>query len=186
MKIYILILFLLASSFLHAQRKFPKFSYITVQGTHISNRDLIGKTSLIIVGHISCPAVLFLLKDIQKANLDTIQFLLLLENTRDQIEAFNSEDTTNIWAFQRFVFKLMPVTISTVTSCIKERIDIKPNGTVRIKNQCNTMKFKYWVFESPKMYAVNHKGRIINKQTGWYYNLPDSKTKLVQFIQGIK
>jgi hypothetical protein len=186
MKTLAIILFLLISPIAHAQKKFPKFTYTTVQGSQISNKDLIGKTSLVIVGHISCPGVLFLLKDLQNSAIDTTQVILLLDNTAEQMAAFNSEDTSNIWAYQRFIFKLKPVIIPTVTSCSKERITVTSNGAVVIKSQCNKMKFKYRAFNVPKLYAVNHSGRIINKQTGWYYNLPDPKAKLVQFLQGIK
>jgi hypothetical protein len=166
-------------------QKFKKFSYTTVKYDTISNSDLIGKTTLLVMGHISCPATIKMLKDIQKADIDTVQYLLFLENTNTQIQAYNSADTlNNIWSQIRLAFKADTLYIPSVAFCTKERVVKKPNGTVLIKNQCNALKFRYRAFNSPTWFVTNHSGKIIAKSTGWYVNVNNPKEKLLCVLKG--
>ena len=174
--------FLLFSLQTFAQNKFPKFNYVTTAGDTINNKILNGKTTLIIVGHISCPGVLLLLRDMQRSALDTIQTILLLENTKDQLISFNTADTNDIWGMQRHAFRLNPINFYTVTFCDKQKLKTKANGTIVIKNQCNKLKTKYRAFEAPKIYALNEQGQIIRKQTGWYMNLTDPKDYILRLF----
>jgi hypothetical protein len=182
MKTIQLVTFAFLVNIAFGQKRFPNFSYITTEGKQITNQDLEGKTTMVIVGHLHCSATLFLLKDIQKAGIDTIEYLFLLENTSSQIQAFNSGDTSNAWGTMRSAFKLSPLQFPVVTSCSKERIKTKPNGTVIIKNQCNNMKFKFRALSSPTIFAVNSKGKVINKQKGWFYPSSNPKTTIYQFM----
>ena len=118
----------------YGQKRFPKFNYVTIQGDSISNKTLLNKSTIIIVGHISCPGMLFLLRDLQKFSPDSIQTILLLENTKEQIFAFNANDTNDIWGGMRQMFKVAPINFSTVTFCDKPKLEKKKNGTVVIKN----------------------------------------------------
>lgn len=167
----------------YGQNSFPKFTYETVQGDTISNKTLLNKSTLIIVGHISCPGMLFLLKDIQNTSIDTIQTILFLENTKEQIQSFNANDTTEIWGGLRHMFKLQPLNFITVTFCDRQKLGRKKDGTVVIKSQCNTLKVKYGAFEVPKVYAINNNGQIISKQTGWYYNTTDPQSAILNLFK---
>ncbi len=176
MKKSIITLFLIVFSIAtFAQKRFPHFNYITVGGDTISNTMLIGKSTIIIVGHLSCPGVFLVVKDLQKAAIDTIQTILLLENTKEQIIAFNSNDTSDIWNQQRQAFKIEPVKFPIVTFCNKQRLKKLENGTILIQNQCNKLKLKYRALEVPKIYIINNEGYIIRKQIGWYLNSPDPR-----------
>jgi len=175
-----LIIFSLAT---FAQKRFPHFNYVSVGGDTITNTTLIGKSTIIIVGHISCPGVLLLVKDIQKAAFDTIQTILLLENTKEQILAFNSFDTSDIWNQQRQAFKIEPVKFPIVTFCNKQRLKKLENGTILIQNQCHKLKLKYRALEAPKIYIINNEGHIIRKQIGWYLNLPDPKKTINELFR---
>jgi len=166
------------------QKIFHKFNYTTTQGLNLSNENLKGKTSIIVIGHLHCAALLFLLKDIQNVKIDTIQYLLFLENTPEQFEAFNSNDTSSVYGYLRYAFNLKPIIFPTVTVCCKDRNKIYPNGKVAVKTHCNKLKFKFRTLDSPTIFAIDRMGKIINKHIGWFYNLPDPKTTLVNFIKG--
>lgn len=182
-KTFLLIICVLTFFNTYGQKRFPKFSYETIQGDTISNKILLNKSTLIIIGHISCPGMLFLIRDLQKSSTDTIQTILLLENTKEQIQAFNSNDTNDIWGGMRQMFKIAPINFSTVTFCDKPKLERKKDGTVVIKNQCNKLKFKYGAFEVPKIYAINNNGQIITKQTGWYFNTTDPLGAILQLFK---
>jgi hypothetical protein len=165
----------------------PSFSYNTMQGQVVSKANLKGKTSMIILGHITCPALLILLKDIQKANIDTVQYLLFLENTNAQIVRYNSADTTdNIWSQFRMAFKADTLQLPTAAVCEKEHLAKKANGMVVIKNQCNKLKFKFRAYSSPTIFVTNDNGEIIAKQKGWFTNVEDPQATLLRLLQGNK
>jgi hypothetical protein len=182
-KTFLLIIYVLTFYNTYGQKLFPKFSYVTIQGDTISNKTLLNKSTIIIVGHISCPGMLFLLRDLQKSSPDSIQTILLLENTKAQILAFNANDTNDIWGGLRQMFKIAPLSFSTVTFCDKQKLERKKDGTVKIKNQCNKLKVKYAAFEVPKIYAINNNGQIITKQTGWYFNTKDPLDVILQLFK---
>jgi hypothetical protein len=184
-KIFFLTFFLLTATIVFSQKRFPKFNYITINGDTINNSFFNGHQTMVIVGHLSCPAMFSLLKDIEMSKLDTIQFLLLLENTSDQIISFNtSTDTNNIWASQRRIFKLQPILIPTVTFCKKERLGIKKNGTIRIKDQCHSLKLKYRAFDTPTLFAINPQGYIVKKESGWFWKASDPDSLIIKFLAG--
>lgn len=186
LKILLPLWFLLPANLTFGQKKFPKFSYVTIQGDTVTNSHFIGRTSMVIMGHISCPAMFMLLRDIEKSKLDTVQFLLLLENTKEQIISFNtSTDSANIWAVQRKIFNLQPIRIPTVVFCKKEKIKINKKGTVRLQNQCNNLKMRYRAINSPTLYAVDNTGKIIQKSTGWYLNSANPDSLIIRFLKGI-
>jgi hypothetical protein len=174
---------LLGTLNVYGQKKFPAFSYITIKGDTITDQALLNKSSIIVMGHITCPGMLFLLKDFQKAALDTFQVILFLENTKEQALSFNSDDTSNIWAGQRSFFKISHINFPVVTFCGKEKIKKKRNGTVSIKIQCNKLKFKYRALNTPTIYAVNNEGKIIKRSVGWYLNTPDPQRAILQLFQ---
>lgn len=182
-KVILIVVSLLIAMTVSAQKRFPKFTYTTIQGDTITNTIYYQKSSIVIVGHISCPGMLYLLRDIQKASLDTIQVILLLENTKEQALAFNSNDTNDIWGVQRHAFRIPVLNFPIVTFCRRPRIGKRSNGTIMIKNQCNKLKIKYHALEVPKIYAVNNQGRIIKTHTGWYLNSPDPKRNILNLFQ---
>jgi hypothetical protein len=182
-KILFIKLYLITVLPIYGQNQFPKFTYQSVYGDTISNKTLLNKSTLIVVGHLSCPGMLFLLKDIQKVNIDTIQVILLLENTKEQVLAFNLNDTNDIWGLQRLSFRIKPIEFPTVTFCDKEKLGKKQDGSVIIKSQCNKLKIKYGAFEIPKIYAINNYGQIISKQTGWYYKLTDPQKNILELFK---
>jgi hypothetical protein len=185
LKIFILTFLPFTTILVFGQKRFPKFNYVTLQGDTLNNSFFIGHHTMVIVGHLTCPAMFSLLKDIQKSKLDTVQYLLLLENTKDQIISFNtSTDTNNIWASQRKIFRLEPIHIPTVTFCKKERLEIKKNGTIRIKDQCHSLKLKYRTLDTPTIFAINPQGGIVNKESGWYWNSDEPDSLILKFIKG--
>lgn len=78
-------------------RVFPPFKVATIANDTLNNAYFKNKKTIVILAHLGCAPAMVLLKDIQKrSDLFDYQHLIILENTKKQIEEFNA-DSASIW-----------------------------------------------------------------------------------------
>jgi peroxiredoxin len=92
-KLILLLAFILIFSNAFSQKKFPKFSYVSLNNKTIDNTIFKGKKTIVVLFHIGCPPAFTLLTDLEtlKKKLDSnnIQVIGIVQNTREQLTKFN-------------------------------------------------------------------------------------------------
>lgn len=160
-------LFLIALVNSCKSRIFPEFNKLDINGNHISTNNFKGQNTLVIVGHLGCPAFMQLLDDFQSFRIDsTFQVIVFLENTPQQLIEFNS-DEINSWSSTRKHFKLSPIDGIIIPECSSENILVK-NGQHIILSQCRKIARKLRTKSSPTSYLVKPDGKIHNSMVGYY------------------
>ena len=161
-------------------RLFPSFDYVSSNSIRITNEVFKTKNSIVVLGHIGCPAFMQFIKDTQETNvMEQYQLIYLLENTNDQISQFNSNEE-NPWSTTRKYFELMPLKDIVVGECSSENIKTDDKDIV-IEKQCRKISKKLKTKYSPSFYFVNTKGEIIKSFKGYFYGLTsqDRLSKLI-------
>ncbi len=162
--LYISMVFILISGFVMKPKKFPEISYTTSEGKVFTNADFIGKETVVILFHLGCPPAMGLLKDLETLNSDTTQprqIIGISENTRAQIEAFNST-TKNYWSDIRNSFQLQPVEIPLIGECEAIEVEDESDGA-----QCRILAKKVNTNSSPTLVYVNTEGNIEEIKKGY-------------------
>lgn len=155
---------ILTSSF--KERSFPKFSELSVNNQLITNEYFKGKRTMVLLGHLGCPGVMYQIRDYQtRKDTSDFQVLIFLENTPDQVRQFNS-DSVNSWSNVRRAFKMKPITLPTIAECEKEKLVIK-DGITHASLQCRKISRKLHVLSSPVVYEVDARGRMVSKTKGY-------------------
>lgn len=161
-------IFLLIILFSSAKpRKFPEFSNIDFNGNKVSNINFAGKTTIVVMGHLGCPAFMQLLSDFQTNAIDTsFQLIVFLENTHFQLIEFNSEQES-LWAITRKHFKLNPLEGIFIPECINDKT-VNKNGQYIIQSQCRKLSRRLRTKTSPTSYLVKPDGLIHAKFEGYF------------------
>jgi hypothetical protein len=187
MKLQILILFLvcfISTAFVTKDKAFPEINYQTTTGENFTNKDLIGKNTVVVHLHIGCPGAMMLLKDLQignwgKSDLDNLVFIF--ENSQEQLNAFN-DSTNNAWSSTRKYFKIKPLEFILLAECENPTgIEKTESGGFNIGKQCDLLSKELKIKVSPIFFYLNNKAEIIKTKKG--YN--PSKT-LKQLSEHIK
>ena len=146
---------------------FPNFDYVSSDSKRITNEVFKTKNSIVILGHIGCPAFMQFIKDTQETNItEQYQLIYLLENTNEQITQFNSNED-NPWSMTRKYFSLKPIEQIVVGECTNE--NVKTNGDdIVIENQCRKISKKLKTKYSPSIYFVNTNGEITKSFKGYF------------------
>lgn len=164
--IYFFSLLLVFCSF-SAKKKFPVFSYESIDGTKITNDYFVGKTTLVIMGHLGCPGLMYAINDIEGwDNNGQFQTLLILENTPSQVQQFNS-DSKSDWNDIRTFFKTQPLKGVVISECETENISTDKDGNTIIGLQCRKLSKKIHTKSSPTFVLVDGDGTIKSKISGY-------------------
>jgi len=164
-------------------RKFPEFSNIDINGNQISNLNFTEQNTLVILGHLGCPAFMQLLADFQSNRIDSsYQVIVFLENTRQQLIAFNSEEV-NIWSSTRKHFQLNPIAGIIIPECTSDNI-VEKNGQHIILSQCRKISRKLRTKTSPTSYLVKSDGLIHSKFKGYFMG-KGAKERLEEYFTKI-
>jgi len=168
--LFVLVGILLLSGGWNIEKSFPKLNHKTIDGRIITNKYFAKSETIVIHFHLDCPPAMILLKDLEKLDkkeLDNYQFLLILENTKKQVQDFYSEEN-NIWSTLRTQYKLSKTNFDIIAECSKDRTKTK-NGDIVITSQCRKFSRKLKTKSSPTIFRVNQNGKIEKKQKGYSY-----------------
>ena len=147
-------------------RVFPPFKVATIANDTLNNAYFKNKKTIVILAHLGCAPAMVLLRDIQKrSDLFDYQHLIVLENTKKQIEEFNA-DSASIWNETRLHYGLLPIQENVVAECPKETVKFV-NGVAMIGSQCRKMSKDLRTKSSPTIYIVNEMGMIERKVEGY-------------------
>lgn len=153
-----------------AKRSFPAFKLTTMDGKEITNKDLEGKQTIIVMFHIGCNPSMKLLNDLQQysADMDTSKYQILgiAENSLFQMTQFFSNDTTNEWSVFRGKYK-MPERLAFELLAECEITDQKAEQIVNTEPLCSKLGKKVKVKSSPTIVITNPEGNIVKKIRGY-------------------
>jgi len=166
--LYTTLLFVLMTGFITKPKKFPEINYRTSEGKEFTNKDFLGKETVVVLFHLGCPPAMALLKDLETINPGTgeyPQIIGIAENTPAQIKAFNS-DGDNDWADLRKSHQLKPVAIPLIGECdpgsLESENEMEGSGV-----QCRNLAKKIKTSSSPTLVYVNGQGNIITVKKGY-------------------
>jgi len=137
---------------------FPIINYKTINGTSVTNEFFNEQKSIVILAHLGCPAAMLLSKDLEFMEAKNIQMLMILENTLQQINDFNSPEK-NDWSGLRNYYEMKPLTGNIIAECNTSNIR-KKDGNVIIGTQCRKLSKKINTKDSPTLIYVDEKGSI--------------------------
>ena len=165
--LFILLTGLFSAAFFPGKKKFPAFSYTTMEGRTITNEDIKGKRTLVITGYLGCGVAMRLMKDIEDLpDSSRSKIIVVLGNTPGQLKEFNSVDK-NKWSSIRNYFHLEPFHGNIVAECKTENFIIE-NGDTIIGEQCRELTAKINTWSSPTLVYVDEKGYIYKKRKGYF------------------
>lgn len=182
-----LIIILLLCSFI-VKRNFPDFTYVSYKGRTYTEKDLRGKKTIVALFHLGCPPAMVLMNDLDslQQSMDTSRFQILgvLENTEEHIHLFYS-DSISIWPKLRKAFKTNLVQYPLLAEC-KNEMNIKKDSIITIGDHCRGLSKKLHTKDSPTLYLVNEKGKIIKTSKGYiaYSSSASRKLWLEKFLIG--
>jgi len=163
--------------------KFPEFNSADFNGNQISNLNFTKQNTLVILGHLGCPAFMQLLADFQSNRIDSsYQVIVFLENTRQQLIEFNSEEV-NIWSSTRKHFQLNQIAGIIIPECTSDNI-VEKNGQHIILSQCRKISRKLRTKTSPTSYLVKSDGLIHAKFEGYFMG-KGAKERLKEYFTKI-
>jgi peroxiredoxin len=162
------LLTVIATANLFGQKKFPKFSYVSLNNKTIENTIFKGKKTIVVLFHIGCPPAFTLLTDLEtlKKKLDSnnIQVIGIVQNTRDQLTKFNSTEQ-NDWSDLRKEMKMNVINIELLPECEIEKSDIKKGD---VFEECRKLSKKLKTEASPTLVIVNENGRMLFEHKGYF------------------
>ncbi len=150
-------------------RYFPAISYETVEGRSFTNDNFKGNKSIVLLFHLGCPPAMWMLGDMAHAKLDmqdSIQIIGILENTSDQVRAFN-DSLPNDWSSMRRFYRLDPIGIPLIAECEQEKIIRDESGNMVVQNQCRLLAKKIGTKSSPTLVYVDETGKITSIKEGY-------------------
>lgn len=162
------LLFVMLTGFIMKPKKFPEISYKTLEGKEFTNKDFIGKETVVVLFHLGCPPAMALLKDLETIAPGTgeyPQIIGIAENTPSQIIAFNG-DGDNSWADLRESLQLKPIAIPLVGECDPKALEIE-NEMEGSGVQCRNLAEKIKTSSSPTLVYVNGQGNIVKVTKGY-------------------
>lgn len=147
-------------------KTFPAINYKTIEGKTINNDFFKEKKTLVIMAHLGCPPAMMLFRDLETLTTDKFQVLIILENTKEQINNFNAL-VKNDWSGIRNHFKLKPIMNNVIAEC--ETSSIKKSGEdLIIGTQCRKLSRKIKTKSSPTLVFVNETGEISKVIKGYF------------------
>ena len=162
--IYVAVAVVFLSGFTTKPKKFPEINYTTNQGTTFSNADFAGKKTIVVLFHLGCPPAMDLLKDLESLpENENIQIVGILENSPNQIKAFNSKEENEFSSIRRS-YQLNPVHIPLIGEC-DSRAVAKNKTTSGV--QCRMLAKKIKTKVSPTLVYVNTDGSIKKIRKGY-------------------
>lgn len=167
-KIHIIVLTILITTLtsFNYKREFPTINYQTIDGKNITNDFFKGKKTIVILGHLGCPAAMLLLEDLNSFEPEPFQILIFLENTHEQVMDFNSSEKNN-WSSLRNYFKVQPITQNVIAECETENIE-RIGDDIIVGQQCRGLSKKIKTKTSPTIVYVDETGSIYKKLKGYY------------------
>ncbi len=155
-------------------KPFPIINYTTLEGKLITNADLKGKNTVFVVMHIGCPAAMYMLKDMETINNPEVQYIILFENTKKQLLAFN-ESNDNLHSDVRKYFNLKPISGNILAECDVETINYDIQGNRQYGTECRKLSKKLKTKDTPSIYYINENGITTKIFKG--YCAPESPMK---------
>ncbi len=167
LKISVILIAVIFSSSFCRTRSFPEFQLTDYGGQEISNAYFKNKKTIVIMGHLECPAMMYALKDYEafsQQDESGIQILAILENTKDHIDQFYGDSSTFRGLF-RAIFKIDSLNFPIITECETEKVKYK-NGVLQVKNHCRKLSRKIRTRTTPTILLVDEEGKILLKEKG--------------------
>jgi thioredoxin-related protein len=178
----ILLTFLIALSTVFCSfikpKQFPIFNYQTIKGKEINNNYFKVKKTIVIMAHLGCPPAMLLFKDLEDIDTTQYQFLLVLENTKMQLQEFNA-DEKNMWSKLRKYFELKPIMMDAIAECDVPNLKYDGNDVI-VAGQCRKLAKKLKSYSSPMIIYVNQNGEIMKKIDG--YSSSNDKSSRVKLL----
>lgn len=149
--------------------KFPQLNHMAMDGQRITNQYFEGKRTIVVLTHLGCPWSTILLSDLLNIKRNnSVQELVIFENTAAQINAYNSE-LTNTWSNIRKHLEAKPIDeLTIIAECDRETLATTNLGKERIRRQCHKLGKKLPGNGAPLIYFVDEAGRIYHKEVRGY------------------
>jgi hypothetical protein len=140
-----------------SMKQFPEFNSKSYGGRQFSEKNLKGKKTIVVMGHIECLPLVLILKDLdslcQRIDTSKVQVLAILENTNSHIDQFYG-DTSNIWGKIRYQFGVDTLRFPIIAECHSEKVKTR-KGQVKIGNHCRKLSRKVRTRSSPTVLLIN-------------------------------